>query len=329
MLRARRNRVYGVGPRSAHIAGLPYACFLPGADFDGATTELDRAAPGDPADYLVVRLADGRRVALTNTCAANALGLVEPGDYAYGDPSRGARRVRGRGRDAAARRRRGRPARAAGVGAGDRRSRRGRDPRAPPRTPGARRGRAAARAALGRADRGRHGTRDRRARARRGDQRDRRRALADPRRAGAHVQRADRRPTRRRSIAEVEAEAIRAGAGATTLDVRVEQIAERGAVRVTVTGAVGLDSGAVPGPATGRPRTEIAAAAAARGYDDVDAGRPVLARHACRPRQPRRGLRPLRRPRRRRRGRDARRSTARPPARSPPPSTGAPSASAR
>ena len=33
-----------------------------------------------------VRLADGRRVALTNTCAANALDLVEPTDYAYGDP---------------------------------------------------------------------------------------------------------------------------------------------------------------------------------------------------------------------------------------------------
>ena len=55
-------------------------------------------------------------------------------------------------------------------------------------------------------------------------------------------------------IAEMEAEAIRAGAGATTLDVRVEQIAERGAVRVTVTGAVGLDSGALPGPASRPPR---------------------------------------------------------------------------
>ena len=27
MLRVRKGRVYGVGPRSAHIAGLPYACF--------------------------------------------------------------------------------------------------------------------------------------------------------------------------------------------------------------------------------------------------------------------------------------------------------------
>ena len=69
-------------------------------------------------------------------------------------------------------------------------------------------------------------------------------------------------------VAEVEAEAILAGASASTLDVRVEQVVERGAVRVTVTGAVGLNSGAVPGrqPAT---RAEVSALAAARQYADV------------------------------------------------------------
>jgi len=35
---------------------------------------------------VAVRLGDGRRVALTNTDAANVLGLVKPGDYAYGSP---------------------------------------------------------------------------------------------------------------------------------------------------------------------------------------------------------------------------------------------------
>src|SRR5262249_6404873 len=85
MLRARRNRVYGVGPRSAHIAGLPYACFLDRSVFEGATPELVAPRRGDPADYLVLRLADGGAVALTNTCAANALGIVQPGDYAAGD----------------------------------------------------------------------------------------------------------------------------------------------------------------------------------------------------------------------------------------------------
>ena len=69
-------------------------------------------------------------------------------------------------------------------------------------------------------------------------------------------------------VAEVEAEAILAGASASTLDVRVEQVVERGAVRVTVTGAVGLNSGAVPGrqPAT---RAEVSALAAARQYADI------------------------------------------------------------
>jgi N-methylhydantoinase A len=35
---------------------------------------------------VAVRLADGRRVAITTTDAANVLGVVKPGDYSYGDP---------------------------------------------------------------------------------------------------------------------------------------------------------------------------------------------------------------------------------------------------
>ncbi len=87
MLRVRRRAVYGVGPRSAHIAGLPYSCFLPATDLDGATAEEIAPRAGDPADYLVLRLASGERAALTNTCAANALGLVGEGDYAWADPA--------------------------------------------------------------------------------------------------------------------------------------------------------------------------------------------------------------------------------------------------
>jgi N-methylhydantoinase A/oxoprolinase/acetone carboxylase beta subunit len=87
MLRTRRGTVYGVGPRSAHIAGLPYSCFLsPGAIAGARTIEI---APrgGDPDDYLVLALADGTRAAITNTCAANALGVVAQGDYAHADPA--------------------------------------------------------------------------------------------------------------------------------------------------------------------------------------------------------------------------------------------------
>jgi hypothetical protein len=85
MLRVRGRKVYGVGPRSAHIAGLPYCCFLPPERLSGARPEPLAPRPGDPADYLALRLADGTLAALTNTCAANALALVPAGDYAAGD----------------------------------------------------------------------------------------------------------------------------------------------------------------------------------------------------------------------------------------------------
>lgn len=84
MLRVRRRRVYGVGPRSAHIAGLVYSCFLPPQRLAGARPETLAPRPGDPADYLALRLPDGTMSAVTNTCAANALGLVPDGDYAAG-----------------------------------------------------------------------------------------------------------------------------------------------------------------------------------------------------------------------------------------------------
>lgn len=87
MLRAgRRGKgVYGVGPRSAHIAGLPYCCFLEADAISGASVELVAPRLGDPGDYVVLRLADGGMAALTNTCAANALGLVPADDYAHGN----------------------------------------------------------------------------------------------------------------------------------------------------------------------------------------------------------------------------------------------------
>lgn len=85
MLRVRRRGVYGVGPRSAHIAGIPYSCFATPADLAGATPRVVAPRPGDPDDYLVLEVPDGRRFAITNTCAANLRGVVQPGDYAEGD----------------------------------------------------------------------------------------------------------------------------------------------------------------------------------------------------------------------------------------------------
>lgn len=77
--------VVGVGPRSAHIAGLPYASFATAADLEGATLRCIAPLDGDRADHVVLD-AVGGSYALTMTCAANALGLIPAEEYARSDP---------------------------------------------------------------------------------------------------------------------------------------------------------------------------------------------------------------------------------------------------
>lgn len=266
MLRARRGRVHGVGPRSAHIAGYPYACFLTYADtdFDGAAAELVAPRPGDPADHLVVALADGRRVALTNTCAANALGLVHDDDYAYGDRRAALAGFAVAGRDLrlpaveVARR----MLQASTQAVGDLVSAVTRDHHLERPVLVAVGGAAGA---LGRAVAAAMGLDlvvppDAEVISAIGD------ALSLIRAEREHTVPNPTPTDIQRLIGEVEAEAIAAGAAAASLDVRVEHRAERAALRVTVTGAVALSSGAVPG----RPPASDAdadAAARARGYD--------------------------------------------------------------
>ncbi len=80
LARLRGKKISDVGPRSAHIAGLPYLSFSePKGDL---SIELISPRPDDPADYVVVRDSLGERYGLTVTCAANALGLVPAGAYA-------------------------------------------------------------------------------------------------------------------------------------------------------------------------------------------------------------------------------------------------------
>jgi N-methylhydantoinase A/oxoprolinase/acetone carboxylase beta subunit len=267
MLRSRRNRVYGVGPRSAHIAGLPYACFLRADDFEGATTDLVSPRPGDPADHLVVRLMDGRAVALTNTCAANVLGVVQPEDYAAGDhaAARAAFAIAGRllrlQPEEVARR----MLQASTQAVGDLVSKVMRDHHLGHPVLVAVGGGAGA---LGRAVASAMGL-----------------DIVVPAKAevisavgdALSLVRAERertmdRPTSsdiERLVAEVEGEALAAGAAASTLDVRVENLPERSAVRAVVTGAVALSSGAVPGrqPATASEADEMARG---RGYGGTE-----------------------------------------------------------
>jgi len=85
LARVRGKKIVDIGPRSAHIAGLPYASLSPDLESE-VDLELVSIAPraGDPDDYVVVQASDGRRWALTVTCAANALGQVPAGVYAHG-----------------------------------------------------------------------------------------------------------------------------------------------------------------------------------------------------------------------------------------------------
>ena len=85
MVRATPKGVVDVGPRSAHIAGLEYAVYTPVEEMVEPVLEFITPKPGDPSDYVAVRLKSGKRVAITNSCAANVLGLVTKEHFSYGN----------------------------------------------------------------------------------------------------------------------------------------------------------------------------------------------------------------------------------------------------
>lgn len=84
MVRAQKGEVIDVGPRSAHIAGVGYACFTNPDLFNGAELYHMQPRENDPSDYVAIKLSNGESVAITNTCAANVLGILKENDYARG-----------------------------------------------------------------------------------------------------------------------------------------------------------------------------------------------------------------------------------------------------
>lgn len=86
MVRARGSEIVDVGPRSAHIAGLPYAAFAKTEDIVEPRLEMFCPKAGDPDDYVAIACANGKRYAITNSCAANVLGYAKPGMHAFGNP---------------------------------------------------------------------------------------------------------------------------------------------------------------------------------------------------------------------------------------------------
>ena len=73
------GKIAGVGPRSAHIAGLAYASFTDPEILNGARPVVTSPLPGDPKSYLILKTEGGLPVAITPTCAAAALGVEVPG----------------------------------------------------------------------------------------------------------------------------------------------------------------------------------------------------------------------------------------------------------
>ncbi len=82
LIRWSGRKITDVGPRSAHIANLPYSCFANPEDLENGQIITFRPKDGDPIDYIAIETGGGNRYAITNTCAANALGLIPNGDYA-------------------------------------------------------------------------------------------------------------------------------------------------------------------------------------------------------------------------------------------------------
>jgi N-methylhydantoinase A/oxoprolinase/acetone carboxylase beta subunit len=94
MVRANKRGVSDVGPRSAHIAGLEYAVFCDPAELTNPRLEFFSPKPGDPDDYVVIVGDQGKRCTITNTCAANALGLVKPEHFSYGSAEAARRAIK-------------------------------------------------------------------------------------------------------------------------------------------------------------------------------------------------------------------------------------------
>ena len=89
MIRVENGKITDVGPRSAHIAGLPYEVFSDA--IKKPRLRLVAPRPDDAAAYAVAEGEEGRRVSLTLAGAANLLGCVPEKDYAAG--SRGSART--------------------------------------------------------------------------------------------------------------------------------------------------------------------------------------------------------------------------------------------
>ena len=85
MIRMKNQKIIDVGPRSAHIAGLPYACFADPKELKGAKLITIGSKHDKTNDFVAIEALNGKQYALTLTCVANFLKYVKQGDYAFGN----------------------------------------------------------------------------------------------------------------------------------------------------------------------------------------------------------------------------------------------------
>ncbi|MDY4489768.1 MAG: hydantoinase/oxoprolinase family protein [Candidatus Faecousia sp.] len=85
IIRIDGKRVADVGPRSAHIANLPYIVYTRPEELGELEVRLIRPVEGDFPDYCsIYDKTHDRSYALTLACCANASGYVQPDNYAFG-----------------------------------------------------------------------------------------------------------------------------------------------------------------------------------------------------------------------------------------------------
>lgn len=84
MVKIKDNRVRSVGPRSAHIAGLRYSCYANPEELKNGKIVMIKPRKNDNEEYVAIRCKN-ETFAITNTCAANALGVIDQNDYAFGN----------------------------------------------------------------------------------------------------------------------------------------------------------------------------------------------------------------------------------------------------
>lgn len=85
MIKVVKNKINDVGPRSAHIANLPYAVYTDPESIKNAKVVYVQPKPGDSNDYVALENENGDRFAITLACVANYLGYVNEDNYAFGN----------------------------------------------------------------------------------------------------------------------------------------------------------------------------------------------------------------------------------------------------